>query len=366
MNLKSNSTDLINVYKQTKVDEGNFIDTQSIFWDKRFKENNKFYNPDNLINFRKNQVLSEGLDDAPNLKNKFNLLQALDNFETDFLRKNLPEKNIGNCHHSVNFLGYWFDYGIIHHLKWYEKIQEYIKDDFFVLEIGGGFGSLSRIILKNKNVKYFMIDLPEANLITNYYLQSNFPEKKIFNYSNYKKSKLEESIKDFDIFILPPRILDKKDIKYDFIINTRSFMEMNKKIIQEYFDLIHNKIKKNGYFLNINRYMKSKVNEDIKFDEYPYDNLWNVEISEKSYLQNHVHFLLTKRQSDKGNIANELLVLKNSNYKWKSPLLEKLKNIYSYTRKGVWLIIKSILTLLFSKKKLKKLSSIIYNISEVD
>ena len=38
------------------------------------------------------------------------------------------------------------------------------------------------------------------------------------------------------------KILDTKNINYDFIINTRSFMEMNKKIIKEYFDLIQKKL----------------------------------------------------------------------------------------------------------------------------
>ena len=48
---------LIDVYKKTKEDEKLFIHNQSIYWDKRYKENKKFYNLDNLINFRKNQIL---------------------------------------------------------------------------------------------------------------------------------------------------------------------------------------------------------------------------------------------------------------------------------------------------------------------
>ena len=38
--------------------------------------------------------------------------------------------------------------------------------------IGGGFGSLARIIINDKKCKYFLIDLPEANLMSNYYLQN--------------------------------------------------------------------------------------------------------------------------------------------------------------------------------------------------
>ena len=263
----------------------------------------------------------------------------------------------------MNFLGYWFDYGIIHHLKWYEKIEKYIQNNFFILEIGGGFGSFARVILKNKNVKYFSIDLPEANMMTNFYLQSHFPEKKIFNYSDYKKKKLKDNIENYDIFILPPRVLNKEDMKYDFIINTRSFMEMNMKVIKEYFEFIQNKINHNGYFLNINRYNKSSVNEQIKLEEYPYDNFWNVEVSEKSFLQPSVHFLLTKRHVEKGNIKNELLVLKKFNLD--THVGSSISLAKTYIKRGVWLVFKSILTLIFNKQTLKKISKIIYNISEI-
>ena len=351
---------LLDVYKQTKIDESNFVDTQSIHWENYYKKENKFLKLENLINFRKNQVLSEGLDDSINLQNPISLLEGLNYFENSFLKKNLPKKNIGNCNFSVNLLDYYFDYGIIHHLKWYEKVEKYIENNSIVLEIGGGFGSFSRIILNNKNLKYFLIDLPEANLMTNYYLQSFFPEKKIFNYKDYKTSNLKENIEKYDIFILPPRILNKEDIKYDFIINTRSFMEMNKKIIKEYFDFIQSKINNNGYFLNINRYLKSTVSEDIKFSEYPYDDSWNIELSEKSFLQSNVHFLLTKRIGFKGNIRNELKFLKKNEIVILSSNFLKIK---IFLKKMMYNLLKTVLNFLFSKDQIKKISKILFDLS---
>lgn len=355
---------LIDVYKKTKEDEKSFIHNQSIHWDKHYKEIQKFYNLENLINFRKNQILSVGLDDAMNLQGTLNLLEATKYFNSNFLKKHLPEKNVGNCSFSKNFLGYWFDYGIIHHLKWYEEVEKYIKNNSVILEIGGGFGSLARIIINDKKCKYFLIDLPEANLMCNYYLQNYFPEKKIFNYSDYKDKLLDDVIQDYDIFILPPRTLDKQNLKFDFIINARSFMEMNNKEIKEYFNLIQSKINSDGYFLNINRYIKSTVGEHIKFDEYPYDKLWNVVISKKSFLQDNTHFLLVQRHINEGNIKNELLKLKNFNKKYKSSIFDMggwlIKNIKIF----VWLIVKKILTSLFTKKFLKKIAKVFINISE--
>ena len=355
-------SNLINIYKETIKDEKKFLDTRSAHWKNYYHQREKFSQLDNLINFRKNQILSQGLDDAMNLQNKLNLLDALENFDADFLKKNLPKKNIGNCENSANFLGFFFDYGIIHHLKWFQKIEERIQDKFNVLEIGGGFGSLARIILNNKDVKYFSIDLPEANLMTNYYLANHFPEKKIFNYIDFKDKKIEDEINNYDIFILPPNTLEEKNIFFDFIINSRSFMEMNKKTIDNYFNFIHKKIKKGGQFLNINRYNKTSVGEEIRFENYPYDNNWEVEISEKSFLQDSMHFLLTTRKEN-GQILEELKKIKQKNINNKGVLgsfvIFKLK-----LKRYLYLILKKILIVLIGKKGLKKISRIIYDISE--
>ena len=40
------------------------------------------------------------------------------------------------------------------------------------------------IFIKNYNTKVISIDLPEANLLSSYYLKETFPEKKIFLYED--------------------------------------------------------------------------------------------------------------------------------------------------------------------------------------
>lgn len=356
---------LIEVYKENLKDNQKYLYTRSLHWEKHYKENQKFLEINNLKNFRNNQILSEGLDDAMNLQNKLNLIEKLELFNFEFLRRTLPEKNIGNSNFSQEFLGYYFDYGIIHHLKWYEKIEKYIKEKSMVLEIGGGFGSLARMIIKNKNTKYFLIDLPEANLLSNYYLKNYFPEKKIFNYLDFKNLDIEKEINNFDIFILPPNTLNSKKLSFDFIINTRSFMEMKMNIIQEYFNLIQNKIVEGGFFLNVNRYLKRTVGEDIYLHKYPYDEKWDVVISEKSFLQDHVCFFLAIRKKAIGNIKEELkkieIIGQNQIFfKNKSNLINLLtssiKNIF-------YLIIKQILLNVIGKKKINRIAKIFYNIS---
>jgi hypothetical protein len=234
-----------------------------------------------------------------------------------------------------------------------------------VLEIGGGFGSLARIIIKNKNTKYFLIDLPEANLLSNYYLKNFFPEKKIFNYLDFKNLDIEKEINNFDIFIIPPNTLKSKKLFFDFIINTRSFMEMKMNIIQEYFDLIQNKIVEGGFFLNVNRYLKSTVGEDIYFYKYPYDEKWDVVISEKSFLQDHICFFLAIRKKVVGNIKEELKKIEiiTQNQKFFIIKSNLINSLTSPIKKIFYLIIKKVLIILFGKKKIKRIAQILYNIS---
>ena len=339
---------LIEVYKNSLNDKNSIKNSRSIHWQKILKNNEKFLKIENIKNFRKKRILSEGLDDAMNEQNKLDLLDHLSNFDINFLKKSLPDKNVGNSNYSHKILGYYIDYSIIHHLKWYEKIHKYIFNQSTILEIGGGFGSLARIILKNNDVKYFLIDLPEVNLICNYYLQNHFPEKKIFNYKNFIKGNLKNEINNYDIFILPPNIIENEEIKFNFIINTRSFMEMTYATIQNYFKLIHKRIHTDGYFLNINKYVKSTVGEDIKFSNYPYDKFWQVILSEKSFLQKNQHFLLTKRCKSEGNIDITLNDLKSKEFIKND---NKILNIIHLFKKITYNLLKKICISVLGPKK---------------
>jgi hypothetical protein len=158
------------------------------------------------------------------------------------------------------------------------------------------------------------IDLPEANVMSSYYLKECFPDKKFYLYDNYKKDGFL-SYEDFlnnDIFILPPNLNIDPKIKIDLFINSRSFMEMNFSIIKSYFEFIQNHIKIDGFFLNINRYDKTSVGEDIRISDYPYDDNWNVITSKPLYNQDWIHFLLTRRNfvQKEQNVKDELEKIK--------------------------------------------------------
>ncbi len=267
-----------------------------------------------IENFRFNKFLSAGLDDAVDKKfipDVFFKLGEMYGFEN--ILQYMQSKNIGNSEHSVNIFDKYTDYNELFHIDMAIKLDEHVfskLSDPIVCEIGGGYGSLARMILSKNKCKYILIDLPEANILSSYYLDQHFSSygKKIFHFCDLNKDILSsEDINDFDIIIVPPQVRFHKNLKIDLFINSRSMMEMTKSIINQYFELIHNNINEAGYFLNINRYIKTTVGEKIMISRYPYDDNWEVKISEKAFLQDHIHFLLTQRNfSDKSNISIEL------------------------------------------------------------
>ena len=94
------------------------------------------------------------------------------------------------------------------------------------------------------------------------------------------------------------------NIKINLFINARSMMEMKHDIIESYFKLIQNLISKNGFFLCVNRYYKDTVGYPVEFNNYPYDQYWKVLISKRSWMQDTIHFLLTRRTKEKNKEIN--------------------------------------------------------------
>ena len=192
--------------------------------------------------------------------------------------------------------------------------------------------------------------------MSNYYLQNHFQSKKIFNYLDFKNKSLEENLNKYDIFILPPNTINNKNIKFDFVINSKSFMEMKKGAINQYFDLIQKKINLGGHFLNVNKYFKDTAGEEIKLHEYPYDNRWKTIVSEQSFLQGDIHFLLAERAANEGDILDELN--KISQKKIKRPI-----NYFFILGKIFYKFSKNILIFVLGRKILNKIAKILYGLS---
>tara|TARA_B100001057_G_scaffold482094_1_gene556948 strand:+ start:29 stop:1189 length:1161 start_codon:yes stop_codon:yes gene_type:complete len=383
MSLKENNfiNNLNKIYKISYADRLKYEYELSDHW-KKYYENqfSKFSDIKNINNFRNNQLLSHGCDDGDKFASFLDLKELIKDWSLDekFLIKNLSKKNVGNSNASHKFLDYFLDYTELTHIKFYLHIRDKIKNDIkSICEIGGGFGSLARIFLNQFNSKYILIDLPEANLISTYFLYNHFPNKKFFLYDNFiqevqdNKFKIDENYFDkYDIFILPPWTIDFfEKIKINMFINTYSFMEMKKVTIKKYFDFIHKHSKIGTYFLNINRYQKDTSGEAIKFSEYPYDNDWDCLVSERSPTRYSMHFLLTERKEKnlEKPIKPELEKLKKDKKKsYSSKEYNRYSNVpvLGALEKKLKIILRSGLIKVFGIKFLNKIGKKLYNINE--
>lgn len=264
----------------------------------------KLFKKSNLINFRKNGLANNIDDFYLDKKKSMSLFTELKkSCDNGFILKFLESKNYGNAKKIYKFKGKYFSPTDLFIIKYVDELTK--KLDFkkinLICEIGQGYGLLASKLLKIKKFKMILIDLPESNLITAYYLKNIYPNKKIIMDIDLKNKKLDKNeLKNGDIFIISPWI-EIKNINADLFINSRSMMEMTKKSIANYFNLIQNNICKSGYFLCINRYYKDLVGYPIELHLYPFDQKWRVIISKKSWMQSSMHFLLLKRMIKKNN-----------------------------------------------------------------
>jgi len=117
-----------------------------------------------------------------------------------------------------------------------------------IMEIGGGFGGLVYWLYKIGFRNITVFDLPQINIIQEYYLSKTLPEAKICFYDDYDKSEFESS----EIKILPYWHLDKIAPKsYDISVNQNSFPEIPVSIAKDYLKKITYTTKK--YFYSVNQ-----------------------------------------------------------------------------------------------------------------
>jgi len=299
---------LLSIFSNVSMPSEEVLLHYSKHWMKNFSK--RVFTEQNLHNFRGKPVegrhyLSQGLDPSDIAVSMIAYIELQDKVGYEYIHKNLFSRNIGNCPNVFKFGNKLADANTIRMISWLYDLENSIQfqnifqnEDIPVfLEIGGGYGEFARLLLSNYNIKFISIDLPESNCLTSYYLSQNFPNKKFFLYDDYSKKNIltKSDILDNDILILPNHTRFDDDITFDFSMNARSMMEMNRDAINYYFKLVQKHSKVNSLFLNINRYEKSTVGEKIRIEEYPYDDLWETIISKTVEMERNSHMLLTKR-----------------------------------------------------------------------
>lgn len=177
----------------------------------------------------------------------------------------------------------------------YYSVREHFKtsrtEKVTFCELGAGYGRNAYVFLNAfPNGKYIIVDIPPALFVSQEYLSSVFPDKKIFTFRCFEKfSEVEQEFQDADIVFLLPhqaKILPGKSI--DLFINISSLHEMQMQQIHEYFKLI-DKLTRGMFYSK--QWMISKNPEDgivVAKNDYPIPDHWQELYSRPAKVQ--VHF----------------------------------------------------------------------------
>jgi hypothetical protein len=128
--------------------------------------------------------------------------------------------------------------------------------------------------------KFTLIDLKGSLRIQRYYLKESFGTLSDFTFAQDMKG-IEQA---------------------DLVINIRSMMEMTKAQVDYYINHIQDM--DTDYFYCVNRYVKY----DVKLREYPFDDDWQIHVSQPLPGQDHVHEYLLQRGP--GHFTNQLKTLR--------------------------------------------------------
>ncbi len=162
------------------------------------------------------------------------------------------ERSIGNVY------GLCVDDKVIHpdfprHYYYAHKIKSLIKNKSkcSILEIGGGFGSLTRFLFeKISGLTYYGIDLTPSCLVQFYYLRKlGYKVNMIFDIRD---------IKPGEINLIPydkSSLFIKSLVDIDIVFNSRSFCEMGLKTVNNYFEYINDFIKPNFIYHENSNYL---------------------------------------------------------------------------------------------------------------
>lgn len=147
-----------------------------------------------------------------------------------------------------------------------------------ICELGGGYGRNAFVFLSMMpGIKYIMIDIPPALYVSERYLSTVFPEKKIFKFRKFNNfDEIKEEFEKAEIlFFLSSQIELIPNKITDIILNISSLHEMRPEQIQYYFRQFE-RLAKNNSYLYIKELKDTELFGEggihIKISDYPINN----------------------------------------------------------------------------------------------
>lgn len=189
---------------------------------------------------------------------------------------------------AINFEGHLISQDIANSLLELDTIRRHTEPDSIrtVLEIGAGYGKSAFVWLYLGGIKkYIIVDIPPALYISQRYLGSQFPEKKVFKYRDFKSfDEIELEYNQADLIFLMPwqfEMLPAQCVDLIFAIN--SLNEMNIDIIKRYFKIFANLGKKYLYMKEWKVW--ESENGKINRNDYPIPADWKCLVNRECRVQ---------------------------------------------------------------------------------
>lgn len=203
-------------------------------------------------------------------KDNFGILEkttALPSGKYDFSSSFIENRPIKNNEKIINW-DYLISIDTIQTII--SKNPKILYDEVNICEIGAGWGRIAYYFTQlNKNISYYIFDIPQVLYVSHEYLINNVNHTNIYNYEDSKKM-IEHGNNKNGIFFYTPHFLEMvKEKFFDLTINVASFQEMNPQQVDEYFKKIDLTSK---MFYTQQRYSDL----DMNYDKYPVHVNWDI------------------------------------------------------------------------------------------
>jgi putative sugar O-methyltransferase len=187
----------------------------------------------------------------------------------------------------------------------YQSFRGFLPSNATVLELGAGYGRNAFVILKDRpDAKLIIIDVPPALWISERYLSSVFPDKKIFKFREFADfGDIAEEFNRADVvFLISTQITLLPAGIADLILNVSSLHEMRPDQIFFYFEQF-DRLLRNGGHMYTKQWRRAKVlfeHVTLVESDYPIPRRWVTVFSRQAAVQTKFYEALYKKD-DRGN-----------------------------------------------------------------
>jgi putative sugar O-methyltransferase len=208
------------------------------------------------------------------------LWKLAERVDTQSLLQALDEPTEGHPF-KIMFEGKLISQDLANSVLEYYSIHEHFKpaatDRVTICELGAGYGRNAYVFANTlPNCRYIIVDIPPALYVSQRYLSSVLPGKKVFPFRCFEDySAVASEIERADIvFLLPHQAALLPQKSADLFINISSLHEMTPEQIRTYFTLIDRLTK--GYFYSKQSLVSTNIYDELVIgrDDYPVPPTW--------------------------------------------------------------------------------------------